>query len=280
MSIEDFTTWTETDTNNRLVVDATSVTIDDLNRSENSGWVSKDYGSGYWSEDYTYKFEWTTPASGDSTTGVWIYPLALTNSLQTQNAIETLSEDSQGILFINSSGNPQFGLFVVEGGNRTSASRANLNWSTKYYFTFARDDDGGANNTGQLTLDISTGDYVGGGSWIATVDSQSLDCAVGEQNDFQYIMCCSPRGSGDAATDGLLENFDSGISSDNLAGTATMSFTATGTLQDTVNIAGTASMTFSGSAFLTTGMLSAARAELSIRRVVAIGNDQFWYEDI
>lgn len=208
MAIQDFTTWTEIDPPEVITVTESSITVDDMERRDDSC-VYKDYGANYFSGDVTFRFKFTTPASDDSTPAAWIYPMAMVNAANEMgDEMESNSHPGQGIIFLNSAGTPKLPLFKVEGGSRTTSYPDDLSWETTYYITFERDDDGGANSTGQLTIRVYTTNYYGEAGAVEH-DTATLDCGAGQQVDFRYLQLMFPRGSiALYPTDAVLEDFD------------------------------------------------------------------------
>jgi len=279
LAIEDLTTWTEADPQAKLTVDATSVTINNLERNDNDTWVDYDFGSGYFSGDFTFRFEYTTPASGDSSVSCWIYPFVLSNALDDPSHIESASGDFQSIIFSVGAGPVAYlYLDVVENGTRHTAVPDPISFSTKYYVTLERADSAGVNGTGQLTLRLYTGNYYGE-SGAVEHDTVTQDCGVGEQNDFQYVMLAAVRGDASAyPTDGVIENVDLSPTTIEIVGTISGSSSLTGTLSLTKEIAGTISGTATLTGFLTYGPLTGAKSEHYQQYLVAFGNDTCSFE--
>jgi len=279
MANEDFTTWTENDPQSRLTVTSSSITINDLERDDLTTWVYYDFGADYWNGDISVRFKYTTPVTEDSTASSWIYPLAFTNTVDEQNDIESGGGDSQGVLFLNSAGTPRFPIYHVEAGSRTTSYPTDLSWGTAYYITIERDDDGGVNSTGQLTLRVYTTNFYGE-SGAVEHSTVTLDCSAGEQNDFRYIMLASPRGTGTEATDGLIENLEltSSINYVDMSGTVTGAGYLTGSLDTGAGLSGTITAISTVTGFVSSGPLSGAKVENYTRYLVAFGNDTCSYQ--
>jgi hypothetical protein len=100
---------------------------------------------------------------------------------------------------------------LFENGGLISDVSVPFALSTTYYLTIERDDDGGANNTGQYTLRVYTTNYYGEGGAVH-VGTVTSDCSVGEQNDFRYIYATCSRNSAFAnkLVSGTVQDLDLG----------------------------------------------------------------------
>ena len=177
---EDFTTYTESDAGGLLTVAETSVTWDDVTRGS-TALVYKDLGVDYFSSDLHHRIEFTVPANGDMDDSAWVYFWAITNVGGTSipgcfpSSIESASGDYQSVCFVNGvSDTPFFQLRLSEAGNVVSDNSSTLTASTKYYLDIIRDDDGGANSTGQYTVYICTGNYYNE-SGYSLIDTLTVD---------------------------------------------------------------------------------------------------------
>jgi len=261
---EDFTTYTETDAGGLLTVAETSVTWDDVTRAS-AAIVWKDFGADYFGSDLHHRIEFTVPANGDMDDSAWVYFWAITNVGGTSypgyfpGYIETANGDYQSVCFVNGAGDmPFFQLRLSEAGNVVLDTSTTLTASTKYYLDIVRDDDGGANGTGQYTVYVCTGNYYTE-SGYSLIDTLTVDCSAGEQNDFRYMYVTLPRGSGAQATDGVVESLDmESVTYYDVSGTITATWTVAGTINCTVN----------------------SYKPILKKRVVAIGNDCVYYEDV
>jgi hypothetical protein len=94
-------------------------------------------------------------------------------------------------------------LEVMENGSATQDPYS-ASSGTTYYITLSRDDDGGENSTGQVTAEIRTGSHTG-----TLQETLTVDCAAGEQNDFQYLYVPSCYDDGASqSSDGFIRNLD------------------------------------------------------------------------
>ena len=175
MANENFTTYDETDEGTNVTVIASKVSWTQMDRDETSH-VSDSKGVGHFSGDFTHLFEclWENQ-SGYNIFMYW----ALANQQADYKTIDNASGDLQS--FGNENNN--FKLYVLENGSPNTDTYLNPAESTLHYITLSRDDDGGANNTGQLVALIRTGSHSGN-----LEDTLTVDCGVGEQNDFEYIF--------------------------------------------------------------------------------------------
>jgi hypothetical protein len=277
MAIENFTTWTESDTGGFLTVAASSVTWDDLPRQQANTYV---YTNCNEAGDFTHQFIYTSGADAQVELNSWIYPYVIRSNVVQP---DTASGDAFAIYAVRNA----TGLLLVARLREAGADAAfdistALSYSTEYYITVTRDDDGGANNTGQIVVDISTGNY--GGLGGSNVDTLTVDCAVGEQNDYSYAMVAAARGSGGTYTqDGIVSNLDFNPSEDStieLVGSSSITFGSSANLSGNKSLSGTTGITFSPTAIIISGKLSGTKAEKYTRRLVALNNDTLFYEDV
>lgn len=200
MAYEDFTTYDETDEGDNVTVIASKVSWVSLTRGESS-YVSKSKGSNHFSGDFTHQFVCNfSDRFSYALVGAW----ALAN---VQNDLKGIVDSSgDGLFFGQESSALVFKLYTVENGSLNGDISITFTASTDYYVTIVRDDDGGANSTGQITATIRTGSHVG-----SVFDILTVDCGVGEQNDFEYIYGLQgyDSGSGGAGSiSGYTENLD------------------------------------------------------------------------
>lgn len=197
MAYEDFTTYDETDEGDNVTVAQNKVSWEDLARDETSH-VSSDKGVNHFGGDFEHLFECQySGANGWEIHSYW----AIANVQQNMKEIDDAGGDYQA--FTNA--NEEFKLKVIENGGTSDDTWADPVSGTTYYITLARDDDGGANNTGQLTAEIRITSH--SGELKATL---TVDCAAGEQNDFRYVfgLMSYDDGEGSAWADGYTENLD------------------------------------------------------------------------
>jgi hypothetical protein len=307
MAVEDFTTWTEDDPNSKITVTSSTITVTAFSRDQAGSWVYNDKGSNYFSGDFTHRFKFNK----DTGTNFNIfYPWLITNSVDEPNDIDTANGDFQGLyIFQANAFTYHMCLQMCEGGTLKHAygSCPNpivFNEDTDYYITITRDDDGGVNSTGQLQVEVYTGNY-SGELGAVEVGTETLDCSAGEQNDFQYIFAAAPERSS-----GALFLITADISDYNLApssavlvdivGTSAGQSTASGSMTGpvliigssagqggssgrvitVVGMAGTSAGQSSISAFISSGPLSPSKANRLTKRLVAAANNQLYYEDI
>jgi hypothetical protein len=154
--------------------------------------------------------------------------------------------------------------------------------STKYYLDIIRDDDAGANNTGQYIVYICTGNYKDE-TGFNLIDTLTRDCSVGEKNDFRYLSVCAGRQrSGTATTSGLIENHEDQNASDIVDAAATITGVGSVTASAEVIVVETidAAATITGIGSVTAYATSNIRASNRYTRLIAIGYNQLYYEDI
>jgi len=287
MSIEDFTTWTTGDPNSRLTVAATSITWDDVHNDDDGTWVYKDYGASYFNSDQVHRFKFTTCAEVDNQNNSKIYCWGLTNSVDEMNDIDVAGGDFWGIAYNEESGGAN--VFRVEIITNGSANRNPTNQaaaSTPYFFHIEIDADGGANNTGQLVVYITTVNYHGDTGAVA-FQTITVDEAAGGSFDFRYCFLTNVYGVVTASTDGLVEDFDPAVSAASYVDAAA-----------TISVAAAISATAEIATYIDAAASIAAVADISadaieintvkgsggagnttVARIVAVGNNSLWYED-
>jgi hypothetical protein len=186
MALEDFTSYTEVDTDGDVAVIANSITWETvaIRLTGKTQRVVKDFGAAFFGGDFTHKFTVNfTYGTADQTVygAVW----ALGNAVDDMTALE--GGDSSSVLVVHSSVNVwTIQLRNSENGTLHTDASTSLSASTNYFVTVTRDDDGGANNTGQTIAYVCTTNYYGE-TGAVLIDTLTLDSSVGEQNDFQYL---------------------------------------------------------------------------------------------
>ena len=308
MAQENFTTWTEGDPNSRLSVTASAVTATNLYRDDGGTWVYKDFGSDHFNGDFEHRFKFNIDTAANYSV---VFPWLLTNTVNEPNDIDAAGGDFQGVCYYQQNAYT-FHLYpllcengTLSQGYGTVTNTVQISYDTDYFITVTRTDAGGVNSTGQLKLEVYTTNY-SGESGAVEVGTTTRDCGVGEQNDFQYLFStCVERASGATfPMSGVVSNFDlqeSPIVYEDISGGISATGTLTGALSGAaidlegsisaisslsgslggfVSIGGTISATASLSGVVTAGPLAGAKAEKSSRRLVAIGNDCVYYENL
>jgi hypothetical protein len=202
---EDFTTYTHQDTT-ELTITATKVSWDELDRDADV-WCYADKGAAHFAGDFTHTLD-VQLIDMDATSIA--YNWVLSNAVDDWTGLDAATgeaADAYGLRSYYDGSIRTLTLRMIQDSAVTSDTSVALADSTTYYLTITRDDDGGANGTGQLTCEIHTGALHPGG---AHVDLLSLDSSAGEQNDFRYIFACNCHNSGGSniPCDGYTENLD------------------------------------------------------------------------
>jgi len=206
MAKEDYRLFTELDPGTKMAVAENSITWASLDTRNTDSYIYADLGDSHFSGDIRHTFEITVTGYGGVTpyAAVW----GITNAVDDFYGIESASGDLQAILLVNSGGHYYLQLRICEDGAVT-LQNVEVHTSIKYYVTLERDDDGGTNGTGRLTLRVYEGNYYGesGSVEIGTV---TLDCGVGEQNDFRYLFASASYNTGDLGKtlSAVIENLD------------------------------------------------------------------------
>jgi len=189
-----------------MITDSQTITWVVMDTRATDNYVYKDMGAAYFSGDFIHSFKHNvTPASN----GSYSFPWAITNDLNDLAGIDVASGDFQAVGIYYDGANRYVRIAICENGalNETGLSYA-IAAGTDYYYTIVRDDDAGANNTGQLTLYVCTENYYGeaGTSLVHTITG---DCGAGEQNDFRYINATQVYNTGVADyASGTVEDLD------------------------------------------------------------------------
>lgn len=197
MGYEDFTTYDETDEVGNVTVISSKVSWATLSRNHTSH-VSRSKGSNHFRRDFEHLFE--IQLSNVVSSPVICF-WALANVQLDLKALRDAGGDGAQLLHYQSA---RLELHVLENGSYTRDIWASASANTTYYVTLARDDDGGANSTGQYTAEIRTGSHTG-----TLKDTLTVDCAAGEQNDFEYIFgLMSYDDNSPSWADGFTQNMD------------------------------------------------------------------------
>ncbi len=183
MAFEDFTTYTKVDPGADITVAASKITAIAVLSRQDTFYVYKDMGVDYFAEGFIHRFEIEFSGLGNSS---FLNFYMLANSVNDLSGVMGASEDCIAFSVYDDTENLR--LRVIEAGGLLQDV-----WvtpgpqpSTTYFITITRDDDGGVNNTGQVKAFIRTGSHGG-----ALQDTLSIDCSVGEQNDYRYIYGCT-----------------------------------------------------------------------------------------
>ena len=201
MAYEDFQTFNDDqDEGNHVTVDsATKVSWSGLIGRNETAYVYKDYEVNHFAADFEHKFEMLIEPTGNNCqVAHWM----LANVIGDIKDLIDLSEDA---VYISASDNTELTVLTVQENGSRSNDIFDGNADTLYFNTLDRDDDGGANNTGQYNLYIRTESHTG-----TLRDTLTRDCAAGEQNDFRYLYVCSTKDDGTETTtiQGYTQNLD------------------------------------------------------------------------
>jgi len=210
MALEDFTTYDETDPDNVITVGANSLSFNDFRGRFTTSHIADDKGVNHFSGDFEHKFE---IEFSDSTklalTGHWM----VANSYAVDKDLADMisgGEDCQIFHYYHADDVPlvyNLTLQIIEDGSQDVDTWVSPVASTRYFIRVNRDDDGGANNTGQINVYIATDNYDDEGGTLK--DTLTRDCGVGKQNDFRYIYpLYSYDTDNNVSNDGYTENLD------------------------------------------------------------------------
>jgi len=196
MTLEDFIAdYTEVDDDGTMTVLQNSIAWVNTHIRDNlyNQRVFRDFGAAYFDGDFTcnFKVNFTSATSGKTVYGaIW----ALGNVVNDMTVLDL--GDNLAVLAVKSSIDLwTLQLRIVENGVLRLDASATLSAGTDYYLAIIRDDDGGANGTGQMTVRICTVNYYGKAGAVL-VDTLTLDCAAGEKNDFRYLYATNDYDAG------------------------------------------------------------------------------------
>ena len=206
--LEDFTTFTQTDPGYDITItSSTRIDYDGVERNKDAQ-AYKSYGAGHFGGDFTHTFQ-----CGVNTTGTVQYsevcPWAVANTT-TGDRTDWITAAEDFAIFILYPGVTMQGILrLFDDGILVESDSTTISKDTTYYVTIERDDDGGANSTGQYTCYICTTNYYGE-SGSSTVSTNTIDCPAGEQLDYQYLYACQNRNTPSAGypIDGWIEDLD------------------------------------------------------------------------
>ena len=203
---EDFTVWNESDEGGDITIDsATKVSWTALGTRNDTGYVYKDFGADFFDGDFTHQFEieWSSLANVSITT-----PWGVHNAVGDVNDWVGAGDDGALIYLWDNVEEIRFAVMENGGLPYDSWAGGGPQANTLYFITVDRNDDGGANNTGQYLCYIRTGSHAG-----ALQDTMTKDSAAGEQNDLRYATCIATYddSGGAAASSGYTQNFDLNI---------------------------------------------------------------------
>lgn len=207
MAYENFDIYTEgADEGNDIVkTDSNTLTFTTFDAIDVTGYWYKDHGVGHFGGDFDHKFECQFSNFVNPPSAVFVYFWGMSNTVGDLHAAKTAGDDGCG--FGVYSDTPQLWLRVLEAGSWSEDKWLNPGpqLSTTYYVNAPRDDDGGANSTGQYVAYIRTGSHTG-----TLRDTLTVDASAGEQNDFRYYFPISSAdyNGGADTVDGFSQNHD------------------------------------------------------------------------
>jgi len=192
-TLENYNNYTEVDPGDDITVATNTLSITQLDTRNTDSYVYDDKGIGHFSGDFEHRFELDRGSSSDiAWTSIW----TLSNSVDDIKGLADAGEDFVTLTLYDYGSD--LTLRIYENGSEVDSDIYEpVIQGTRYYITIGRDDDGGANNTGQYTCYLCTGNYYGesGSSTVATL---TADCSAGEQNDFRYIFQVNTFNTGTA----------------------------------------------------------------------------------
>lgn len=199
MAVEDFTTYTEVDSDSSLTVIASRIDFDTLSRNEEA-YVYKDFGIDYWEGDFEFlmDFEITSGVEGSV-----VIACLLSNLVDDAFGIYNASGDFLGIrLWPAGGGGIQ--LSEVDGGSFYADTFPTLDLNTRYYLRYKRNESIGLYGT-LICLIYSDS--------ARTVLLDTLSIALhSSKKDFRYKYGSNAWNTGETiALTGDISNLDLGL---------------------------------------------------------------------
>ncbi|MHA1305558.1 MAG: hypothetical protein ACTSPI_17800 [Candidatus Heimdallarchaeaceae archaeon] len=192
--IENFTSYTESDPNDRLTVSASTITITDLTRNDNNTYIYDDKGTGYFSGDLEHLLEWTPGATSlYGQFAIW----AIANDVE--DYMQISGHENMVRLQVDADNNKNLQIQTVDNGTMGDYDRSvPLTKDTKYYLKILR--------SGSIGICYIYSDE----SRTTLVDTISVTFYT---DSFRYIYGCqaSYRGGQDRPCDGIVSNLDLGV---------------------------------------------------------------------
>jgi len=219
MPFENFNEYTEVDQGNDVAIESsTKVSWTILRSRYDTAYLCKDFGvpPTIFIGDFTHKFEMGFSNMGNT---VRQNHYILANYQGDEKDIRDAGGDAVNIFSYDDDEKIYAG-FIENGGSGDYD-----NWpspgpqpSTNYYVTVERDDDGGDNGTGLLTVYICTGNHYGEpGSNLE--DTLAAHASAGEQNDYHYAYSLATYDDNSITntSNGYTQNLDLGLAGFNPA---------------------------------------------------------------
>lgn len=199
MATEDFTTYTEVDTNSKLTVTSSRVAWASLGDNQ-TAYLYIDKGTGFFSANFTHYLtvQINTGSQDNSIKAGWL----LANVVGDLFAIEVAEGSYLTLLLRAISGSPYLEMEERVGDTAYAGDQYAISFDTPYYLTLKRDESAGTYGTLYL--------YVYSDSArtnLLTTKSSTLH----EKADFRYIYAVNSRNDGSAQTQsGFLEELEVG----------------------------------------------------------------------
>ena len=186
--------WFERDPGVKMSYTGTELTLTTLETRNSNSWVMQDYDADYFSADLDHRFKMNISSLEAFAFAI---PWMLCD-IPADTWYITDSTSTDGVEFQVYDGDPgdAFIKIIENGAVAGSDSFVNgIDADTDYFITVRRDDDAGANNTGQWTCYICTVNFFGEAGSV-TEDTLTADCSAGEQNDYRYLSACNTVNTG------------------------------------------------------------------------------------
>ena len=210
MALENFNNYTEADEGSDVTVEsATKVSWVDLYSRKETAYLYYNHSASPFDGDFTHKFETSFSNVGDNSRFV---PWMLASAVGDHKAIRDGGYDAAYVEIYDETENIYGGFEEAGSPNTDFWAQPGPQPSTNYFITPVRDDGGGDNSTGLLTIHICTVAHYGeGGSELQ--DTLVIHASEGEQNDYIYSYALATYDDdGNVNTiDGYTQNMDLGI---------------------------------------------------------------------
>lgn len=198
---EDFTTYTETDPTAKITVTATKVDVAAI-AEETTAYVSKDYGSAYFSADFTHLVEVYQNSSTVTGIASIVWGLSNTAYVTVAGSNPIGSTISHSIRMYEETAATASLFLRAYNGSSVDDSNTSLSLNTPYYLTIVRDESIGTYGTLYCYIYSDSG---------RTTLVDTLTVAIpAAKVDFQYLTAFGNWGSvaGSYTWTGYIQNLD------------------------------------------------------------------------
>lgn len=208
--MQNFNNYTEYDEGNDVTVEsATKVSWVNLRSRYDTAYLYKNFGTAIFNGDFTHKFEMGFSNVGNS---AMLLNYMLCSYLGDFKGLIDAGGDAVYVQLYDDTENIYAGFLEAGVANNDGWLQPGPQASTNYFITVVRDDDGGDNGTGLLTVHICTGNYYGL-SGYSEEDELTIHASAGEQNDYQSAFALATYDDNGTTNtcDGYTQNLNLGF---------------------------------------------------------------------